>query len=322
VFQVRRRPVAEGAKGKAAGLAFQGRVGHHRFVPPRATIPHVLPYQGSKRLLAPAIAHYLRAAGRVERLYEPFCGSAAVTLHAAHHGLAQRYVLGDSLSAVVGLWRLVAESPDTVVEHYAGLHADQGPGGVGQFEVARERFNRDRDPRDFLWLCARCVKNAVRFGANGHFNQSADRRRSGTQPRRMADQIRAAGRLLRGRTEFRAGSWLDTLADAGPRDVAYLDPPYFGTSTGGDPRYHQGLDPAQLVEGLRALGRRGVRVVLSYDGRTGDRVYGDALPAELGLVRLEVDAGRSAQATLLGRSDRTVESLYVSQALHAAARGG
>ncbi len=288
-------------------------------MPPIAKVPHVLPYQGSKRLLAPAIARYLRAAGPVGRLYEPFCGSAAVTLYVAQHGLARCFVLGDSLPAVVGLWRQVSESPDAVAGHFAALHADQTATGPGHYERVRDRFNSHQDPKDFLWLCARCVKNAVRFGQGGLFNQSPDRRRSGTQPRRMATHIQAASRLLRGRTEFRVGDWQQTLHDAGPRDLAYLDPPYFGTSVGADPRYHQGLDRDRLVDGLRSLRDRGVRVILSYDGRTGSRDYGKALPADLGLVRLELDAGRSAQATLLGRSERTIESLYVSESLFACA---
>jgi DNA adenine methylase len=36
------------------------------------------------------------------------------------------------------------------------------------------------------------------------------------------------------------------------------------------------------------------------------------LPEELGMYRLEVDAGRSTQATLLGRDDVTYESVYLS----------
>jgi DNA adenine methylase len=56
----------------------------------------------------------------------------------------------------------------------------------------------------------------------------------------------------------------------------------------------------------------GVATVLSYDGATGDKVYGPPLPADLGLRHLALPAGRSAQATLLGRDEQTVESLWVS----------
>ena len=66
---------------------------------------------------------------------------------------------------------------------------------------------------------------------------------------------------------------------------------------------------------LRKLNERGIQFIVSYDGRTGDKVFGELLPDDLGLTRLEVRAGRSTQATLLGRSDVTYESLYLSAGL-------
>jgi len=47
----------------------------------------------------------------------------------------------------------------------------------------------------------------------------------------------------------------------------------------------------------------------------GNRSYGKPLPAKLHLALVEIEAGRSSQATLLGRDEMTVESLYLSPAL-------
>jgi DNA adenine methylase len=58
-----------------------------------------------------------------------------------------------------------------------------------------------------------------------------------------------------------------------------------------------------------------VALALSYDGRRGARTYGSPLPASLGLRRVELVAGRSSQATLLGRAEVTIESLYLSREL-------
>ncbi|MGO8699786.1 MAG: hypothetical protein ACLQVY_18960 [Limisphaerales bacterium] len=55
--------------------------------------------------------------------------------------------------------------------------------------------------------------------------------------------------------------------------------------------------------------------ILSYDGRSGNRSYGKPLPAKLHLKLVEIEAGRSSQATLLGRKEMTVESLSLSPAL-------
>lgn len=95
----------------------------------------------------------------------------------------------------------------------------------------------------------------------------------------------------------------------------YLDPPYEGTTTGDNKHYHQGLERERLIGVLESLNRRGVPFLLSYDGQCGEKVYGSELPASLHLTRLELNAGRSSQATLNGREEVTIESLYVSSNL-------
>jgi len=55
--------------------------------------------------------------------------------------------------------------------------------------------------------------------------------------------------------------------------------------------------------------------MLSYDGRRGAKEFGKILPSALGLSRVEVEVGRSSQATLLGKAEITYESLYLSTAL-------
>jgi DNA adenine methylase len=66
---------------------------------------------------------------------------------------------------------------------------------------------------------------------------------------------------------------------------------------------------------LETLNHKYIRYLVSYDGRLGNRSYGKPLPAKLKLTLVEIEAGRSSQATLLGREEMTVESLYLSPAL-------
>lgn len=278
-------------------------------------LPHPLPYQGSKRLLAPLIARHVPAG--IQVWFEPFAGSAAMTLYAAQHGLAKRFVLGDSLGSIAELWRGVVQRPQETAARYSAVWSGQSAGDADYFNRVRTRYNRERDPVDLLYLICRCVKNAVRFNASGEFTQSVDRRRLGMRPDRMRAAILGASQLLAGRVEFRHGDWLHTCADAGARDFVYLDPPYLGTTIGRDKRYHRQLAQDDLVGGLEQLRARGVRFALSYDGSTGGRQYGPPLPAHLGLTQLLIEAGRSSQATLAGRNECTVESLYLSPGIAA-----
>lgn len=70
-------------------------------------LPHAIPYQGSKRKLAPMIGQYLPE--DIQIFYEPFCGSGAMTIYAAYHRLADRFVLGDTLEPIVSLLREIVE---------------------------------------------------------------------------------------------------------------------------------------------------------------------------------------------------------------------
>lgn len=128
----------------------------------------------------------------------------------------------------------------------------------------------------------------------------------------MRHELLAASMLLGKQTTAVWADFETTLIDATSADLVYLDPPYEGTTTGDNKRYHQGLDRERLITVLENLNRRNVPFLLSYDGQCGDKVYGSELPASLHLTRLELNAGRSSQATLNGREEVTIESLYVS----------
>ncbi len=276
-------------------------------------LPHPIPYQGSKRNLAPLIARYIPTG--IETFYEPFAGSAAMTIYAAHHKIAKRFVIGDSLEPLIALWEEIVERPDSAAQRYRDVWEGQSSAGLDYFNQVRERYNSDRDPVDLLYCIARCVKNAVRFNNSGKFTQSVDKRRLGMRPEKMEAAIAGVSFLLKGRTEFRVGDWLDTVSDASPKDFVYMDPPYQGTSVGRDKRYHRQMTSDTLCEGLQLLNERRIRFALSYDGRTGDKEYGPPLPEALGLARLHLHAGRSSQATLQGKSAETIESLYLSPGL-------
>lgn len=274
-----------------------------------AGLPHPIPYQGSKRSLVPLIAAHVPSS--VETWYEPFAGSAAMTLWAARQNIATRYIIGDSLEPIARLWRAIIANPTKTAARYEEIWNGQRPGQTDYFNRVRTRYNSECDPVDLLYLICRCVKNAVRFNRSGDFTQSVDKRRLGMHPDKMHAAISGASFLLKGRTEVRHGDWLNTVSDATERDFLYMDPPYFGTSIGRDKRYAHQMDTLRLVDGLRLLRARNIRFALSYDGMTGTKEYGPPLPGELGMTRFLLHAGKSTQATLNGRREETVESLYV-----------
>lgn len=275
--------------------------------------PHVIPYQGSKRSLAERICALMPQG--IEVLYEPFAGSAAITLYAAYHNLAKHYIISDSLEPLTNLWIEIINHPEETAKRYESVWCEDKEAAYDHFLAVRDRFNIDRDPVDLLYLVARCVKNAVRFNKHGKFTQSADKRRLGTNPKTMAKSILAASYLLKGKSTVMCGDFRDSIKNATSNDLVYMDPPYHGTTYGRDKRYFMQLERSYLIEGLEYLNKNDVSFILSYDGKTGDTEYAEELPESLKMERLWISAGRSSQATLAGRKQETIESLYLSNHL-------
>lgn len=280
---------------------------------PRVQLPHPIPYQGSKRSLAPLIGRYIP--DKISTWYEPFAGSAAMTIWAAHKGLARRYVISDALEPIAKLWQAIIEQPKSTAERYEEIWLGHSHAELDYFNSVRDRYNAEGDPLDLLYLVCRCVKNAIRFSRSGKFTQSVDKRRLGMRPDKMRAAIYGASAILQGRVDIRVGDWLETTADAAPVDFVYMDPPYLGTTIGRDKRYAQQLPRERLIGGLSSLNEREIRFALSYDGMTGTKEYGPPLPTDLCLTRLLLEAGISSQSTLVGRDEKTIESLYLSRGL-------
>jgi len=131
----------------------------------------------------------------------------------------------------------------------------------------------------------------------------------------LRDNVVRTASLFAGKSKVFNAGYLETLRDAGTSDVIYLDPPYQGTSGERDSRYVKGMTFDEFCNGLESLVARNLSLIISYDGRIGDKVYGQRLPDSLKLRKFEVKAGRSTQETLLGRDGVTYESLYISESL-------
>src|ERR1035437_8242799 len=131
----------------------------------------------------------------------------------------------------------------------------------------------------------------------------------------MQANLNAISALLRGKTIVTSLSFENVLANVREEDVVYMDPPYQGVCGERDSRYFSGISFDDFVAQLAVLNLKNIRYLVSYDGRLGKRSYGKPLPEKLHVTLVEIAAGRSSQAMLLGRDEMTVGSLYLSPAL-------
>ena len=277
------------------------------------TLPHPIPYQGSKRNLAADILRYFPQ--KFGTLYEPFAGSAAITIASAVNGLGQHYHINDLNKPLMAVWRAIIKTPEEIASQYGALWRRQLDDPHSFYDKVRDDFNRTGRPDLFLYLLARCVKGFVRYNSQGEFNQSPDNRRIGMRPEVMRKQILGVSYYLKKKTVISSVNYRDALKKATPLDLVYMDPPYQGVCGNRDTRYLQSVQYCEFVEALDSLNTRGIRYLVSYDGRTGNKRFEKALPDELNMTLVELYAGRSSQATLLGRDDVTIESLYLSPKL-------
>jgi DNA adenine methylase len=276
-------------------------------------IHHLVQYQGSKRNLAKSILRYFPKG--VGRLIEPFAGSAAISIAAAAHGKAESFFLNDLNEPLSELLRLIVQFPEETASFYEEIWNGQEKDSVGHYYQIRDSFNTTKDPRLLLYLLARCVKGSVRYNSDGKFNQSPDKRRKGARPERMRSNLLGVSALLKDRTIFSSVDYREVLSVAEPGDFVYMDPPYQGVCSARNRLYFSGIEHDGFVRALEELNSRNIPYIVSYDGHRGGKTFGETLPDSLNLTRIELDAGRSSQSTLLGIDEKTIESLYLSQHL-------
>lgn len=282
-----------------------------------ALAPQLVQYQGSKRKLVPIILSHFP--DHVDRLVEPFSGMAAVTVAAAVEKKADSFWINDINQPLMSVLKTAIETPEDLYERYKEVWEGQNEypeGHVAHFYHIRDEYNAgDRSPEKTLYLLARCVKGAVRYSGDGKFNQSPDKRRHGTNPERIRKNAEMISLLLKGKTEYTTLDYRDMLPKIRTNDFLYMDPPYQGVTNTRDHRYYSGVAFDDLVGFLEELNTIGSPYILSYDGKLGEKTYGNEIPESLSCKKLLINAGKSSQATLLGRDVTTYEGLYLSKQL-------
>lgn len=281
------------------------------------TVPHIVQYQGSKRKLAPQILQYMPP--HIKRLVEPFAGMAAISIAVANEHRADSFYINDLNEPLVNMLEAVINKPEQLLNEYSTVWNEQfsyGDDHIKHFYIIRDRFNAgEKTPANMLYLIARCVKGSIRYGSDGKFNQSPDKRRHGTNPKNLERNVIAISNLLRDKTEFSALDYRAVFETVKQGDLIYMDPPYQGVTNSRDNRYFSGVAFNEFSKSLEVLNNKGIDYIVSYDGECGGKEYGEDLPQGLGCKKVMLNAGLSSQALLLGKKATTFEALYISEGL-------
>lgn len=199
------------------------------------------------------------------RYYEPFLGGGAFFFRLA----PMHAVLGDLNEDLMNVYRCVAWNVEALIKR---LEAHRQNHGHDYYYTVRERFNDRRNCRStveraaaFVYLNKTCYNGLYRVNKRGLFNVPIGRY---ADPKICAPAaLRAASKVLQ-RTDLRTGSYTDHVADAGPGDFVYFDPPYdpvtkTASFTSYTARDFGDQDQHDLARVIGDLTDRGVFVMLS-----------------------------------------------------------
>ncbi len=223
---------------------------------PHVTIPKAPPIksQGIKTRLVPFIFSSFVWDGRGTWI-EPFFGTGAVAFNAR----PKRVLAADTNRHLIGFYEAVKSGKITprIARRYL---ENEGRAllerGAGHYYSIRDRFNKEGDPLDFLFLNRSCFNGVIRFNRKGEFNvpfcRKPDRFRQ-AYITKIVNQVEWISQIIRsGDWTFAVLDWKPVVSSAQPGDFVYLDPPYVGRHTDYFDSWSE-ADADALAEALRSL---------------------------------------------------------------------
>ena len=260
--------------------------------------PAIIKWSGSKRTVAPKLATLFPD---FDRYFEPFVGSGAMIPYSNN----RPGFCGDIIPELIDLWNAIKENPNEVAYNYK-IRWDrlQNEGYQVYYEI-RDAFNENRGYNDLLFLTRTCVNGLIRFNSRGEFNNSLHYSRPGIAPVKLEKYLIEWSSYIQ-HIQFRCQDYRDTLRDARDGDFVFLDPPYGGTKG----RYTVNeFNLEEFFTTLQNLNEKGVRWLLTFDGKSGKRMYNYAPPENLYRHKLSIYTGNS---TFRKIEDKTIEKVEES----------
>ena len=162
---------------------------------------------------------------------EPFTGSGVVGFNLA----PQRALFSDTNPYTISLFKDIqscAITPASVREYLqVEGHLLRKDGELHYYKI-RERFSKEHQSLDFLFLNRACFNGVMRFNRKGMFNvpfcRKPDRYAPAYVTKIVNQTASLAKRMNRSEWEFRVQPFAETIGSATSKDFVYADPPYIG----------------------------------------------------------------------------------------------
>lgn len=193
---------------------------------------------------------------------EPFMGTGVVAFNVA----PKKALLCDTNPHLINFYSSIANGEITaslVKDHLTGEGRNLLDIGEEHYYAVRDRFNKNQNPLDFLFLNRAGFNGMIRFNRKGEFNIPFCRK-----PQRFAqayvtkivNQVETLAKTLRVKDfVFKCQDFTKTIGEASSSDIIYCDPPYIDRHVD----YYNGWDGSHEEKLYKALSTFNGRFILS-----------------------------------------------------------
>lgn len=270
----------------------------------------VIKWSGSKRSQSEEIITRIKDV-EYNTYYEPFCGGCSVLFQLLHSDKKfKKYVCSDINADLISLWNMIKDNPSKIIKEYEKMWKelnidDDKERKKNYYYMVRERFNKHKNPCDFMFIMRTTTNGMPRYNKNGEFNNSFHVTRDGIKPKTLEKIISQWSSLLnKFNVQFIKVDY--TKIHPSENDLLYLDPPYANTKG----MYYGKIDYNKMWDWLRL---QKCDYILSFDGKTSSVDMTYEVPTDIYTTHEYLYSGNSSFRRVIGTSNSEYvrESLYI-----------
>ena len=225
--------------------------------------------QGIKTKLVPWINDLVLRAGldlNTAKWIEPFFGTGVVGFNSVVGGA---HIVGDTNPHIINFYKCIQSgevndvSMRTYLEKEGNALSMADENGYAHYKYIRDRFNREGNPFDFIFLSRAGFNGMMRFNRKGEWNIpfcKKPERFAQAYITKICNQILGVKRIIAsGVWSFNNASFLETIEKASADDIIYCDPPYYGRYVD----YYNGWTEDDEISLFNALRNTPAKFILS-----------------------------------------------------------
>lgn len=187
--------------------------------------------QGIKTKLVPWINEILP--NKTGKWIEPFLGTGVVAFNMG----SKKALLNDTNPHIIRLYQEIQNGTITsqIVKSYLEKEGEElknaGDNGYDHFRLIKDRFNKNPNSLDFIFLSRAGFNGMMRFNKKGEWNIPFCKkpgRFAQAYITKIVNQVAKVSHVIKPEWEFTNKQFLDIIPLAKNDDIIYCDPPYYG----------------------------------------------------------------------------------------------